>query len=205
MSSAVELNATTDPETADPLALTPTPTLSSVPKEDTSTAPSLQSEVGQMDRLTQLQDSLDRLAFQMLSSLDALHKKAAFAPENGPEPIPVQRSNVEALPADQFSDMTQQLSTDIVARLKEMDVLASSLSTVDQGPEELARLMAEAQADVEAAEEERQAALSRADTLFQDMNSLFRKVVDQSSKDAIRLDDIKAMREREEDSDFRMA
>lgn len=37
------------------------------------------------------------------------------------------------------------------------------------------------------------------------MNSLFRKVVDQSSKDAIRLDDIKAMREREEDSDFRMA
>lgn len=69
---------------------------------------------------------------------------------------------MEALPADQFSDMTQQLSTDIVARLKEMDVLASSLSTVDQGPEELARLMAEAQADVEAAEEERQAALSRA-------------------------------------------
>jgi hypothetical protein len=58
--------------------------------------------------------------------------------------------------------MTQQLSKDIVARLKEMDILASSLSAVSRSGGDERKAMEEAQKEVEKAEAERQDALERA-------------------------------------------
>ncbi|KAI1318647.1 Mediator of RNA polymerase II transcription subunit 21 [Mortierella claussenii] len=75
-----------------------------------------------MDRLTQLQDAIDKLALLFVSSLDHLTKNAPLVSLNQNVPV--------------VTDSAQELALDISRQAKELETLIDNLPGISQTPED---------------------------------------------------------------------
>ncbi|KAF9395763.1 Mediator of RNA polymerase II transcription subunit 21 [Mortierella sp. AD011] len=121
-----------------------------------------------MDRLTQLQDAIDKLALLFVSSLDHLTKNAPLVPLN--QNIPVVNTA-----------SAQELALDISRQAKELETLIDNLPGISQTPEDQTRdleLLGQQNAQ---ATEEYEAAVSEAKILLQEVTLALRDIAEDQS------------------------
>ncbi|KAG0021335.1 Mediator of RNA polymerase II transcription subunit 21 [Entomortierella chlamydospora] len=121
-----------------------------------------------MDRLTQLQDAIDKLALLFVSSLDHLTKNAPLVPLN--QNIPVVNT-----------DSAQELALDISRQAKELETLIDNLPGISQTPEDQTRdleLLGQQNAQ---ATEDYEAAVSEAKILLQEVTLALRDIAEDQS------------------------
>ncbi|KAG0163713.1 hypothetical protein DFQ28_011350 [Apophysomyces sp. BC1034] len=78
-----------------------------------------------MDRVTQLQDSIDAMARMFTNSIHYVHEKSAMAELN--KDMPVAQQKMQAEPPEVFRPNMQELVTDLVKKAKEIDALIEVL------------------------------------------------------------------------------
>ncbi|KAK3829133.1 MAG: hypothetical protein J3Q66DRAFT_324431 [Benniella sp.] len=130
-----------------------------------------------MDRLTQLQDAIDKLALLFVSSLDHLTKNASLVPLNPNVPI----VTVHGLPQDQLQNSAQELALDISRQAKELETLIDNLPGISQTPEDQTldlELLAQQNAK---ATEEYESAVSEARELLQEITVALRDIAEDQS------------------------
>ncbi|KAF9571592.1 hypothetical protein EC968_000409 [Mortierella alpina] len=122
-----------------------------------------------MDRLTQLQDAIDKLALLFVSSLDHLTKKAPLVPLNPNVPVVNTGS-------------AQELALDISRQAKELETLVENLPGLSQTPEDQTRdLESLAQQNAQATEEY-EAAVQEAKELLQEVTLALRGIAEDQSR-----------------------
>ncbi|KAF9294089.1 hypothetical protein BGZ74_011416 [Mortierella antarctica] len=121
-----------------------------------------------MDRLTQLQDAIDKLALLFVSSLDHLTKRAPLVPLNSDVPVVT-------------TGQAQELALDISRQAKELETLIEHLPGISQSPEESTRDLEALARQNELATEEYEAAVAEAKELLQEVTLALRGIaLDQS-------------------------
>ncbi|KAG0099548.1 hypothetical protein BGZ93_007184 [Podila epicladia] len=121
-----------------------------------------------MDRLTQLQDAIDKLALLFVSSLDHLTKRAPLVPLNPDVPVVT-------------TGQAQELALDISRQAKELETLIEHLPGISQSPEEQTRDLEALARQNELATEEYEAAVAEAKELLQEVTLALRGIaLDQS-------------------------
>ncbi|KAF8923066.1 hypothetical protein EDD21DRAFT_387144 [Dissophora ornata] len=131
-----------------------------------------------MDRLTQLQDAIDKLALLFVSSLDHLTKNASLVPLNPNVPVV---NTAHGMPPEQLNNSVQELALDISRQAKELETLIDNLPGIAQSPEDQTHdleLLAQQNAD---ATEEYEAAVSEARELLQDITFALRGIAEDQS------------------------
>ncbi|KAF8955670.1 Mediator of RNA polymerase II transcription subunit 21 [Entomortierella lignicola] len=121
-----------------------------------------------MDRLTQLQDAIDKLALLFVSSLDHLTKNAPLVPLN--QNVPVVNT-----------DSAQELALDISRQAKELETLIDNLPGLSQSPEDQTHdleLLGQQNAQ---ATEEYEAAVLEAKELLQEVTLALRDIAQDQS------------------------
>ncbi|KAF9927861.1 RNA polymerase II mediator complex subunit [Linnemannia zychae] len=86
-----------------------------------------------MDRLTQLQDAIDKMALLFVSSLDHLTKNASLVAVNPNIPIV---STDHGMSQEQLQSSAQELALDISRQAKELEALIDNLPGISQTPED---------------------------------------------------------------------
>lgn len=147
-------------------------------QQDTSTTIIGQATGVSVDRVTQLQDSIDQQCQMLFSSLHYLHKKAGMV--QVAQEIPITQQNTNADNLDEFTARTREIADDICRQAKKIDTLVDSLpgasvSERDQerGFERLKKEDAEATKELEAANQ-------RARELLGDISEMLRNIADRS-------------------------
>ncbi|KAF9328614.1 hypothetical protein BG006_008217 [Podila minutissima] len=121
-----------------------------------------------MDRLTQLQDAIDKLALLFVSSLDHLTKHAPLVPLNPDVPVVT-------------TGQAQELALDISRQAKELETLIEHLPGISQSPEESTRDLEALARQNELATEDYEAAVAEAKELLQEVTLALRGIaLDQS-------------------------
>ncbi|KAG0030406.1 hypothetical protein BGZ81_002693 [Podila clonocystis] len=121
-----------------------------------------------MDRLTQLQDAIDKLALLFVSSLDHLTKRAPLVPLNPDVPVVT-------------AGQAQELALDISRQAKELETLIEHLPGIAQSPEDQTRDLEALARQNELATEEYEAAVAEAKELLQEVTLALRGIaLDQS-------------------------
>ncbi|KAF9433975.1 Mediator of RNA polymerase II transcription subunit 21 [Entomortierella beljakovae] len=131
-----------------------------------------------MDRLTQLQDAIDKLALLFVSSLDHLTKNAPLVPLNQNVPIV---NTVHGIPHEQLQNSAQELALDISRQAKELETLIENLPGLSQSPEDQTRdleLLGQQNAQ---ATEEYEAAVLEAKELLQEVTLALRDIAQDQS------------------------
>ncbi|ORX95864.1 hypothetical protein K493DRAFT_337171 [Basidiobolus meristosporus CBS 931.73] len=133
-----------------------------------------------MDRLTQLQDSIDQLALMFVSSVDYLQGKSAMVTSN-PE-FPVTKANERADPPDVFKKSTRELAADICKHAKQIDTLVEALPGIKHTEADQIRLLETLDQEnaVVCAQYEEQ--LVRAKTLLKEVTDTLRVITDDQSQ-----------------------
>ncbi|KAF9380524.1 hypothetical protein CPC16_010285 [Podila verticillata] len=131
-----------------------------------------------MDRLTQLQDAIDKLALLFVSSLDHLTKRAPLVPLNLDVPVV---TTDHGIPQDQLQSQAQELALDISRQAKELETLIEHLPGISQSPEDQTRDLEALARQNELATEEYEAAVAEAKELLQEVTLALRGIaLDQS-------------------------
>ncbi|KAG0329599.1 hypothetical protein BG000_012028 [Podila horticola] len=121
-----------------------------------------------MDRLTQLQDAIDKLALLFVSSLDHLTKRAPLVPLNPDVPVVT-------------TGQAQELALDISRQAKELETLIDHLPGIAQSPEDQTGDLEALARQNELATEEYEAAVAEAKELLQEVTLALRGIaLDQS-------------------------
>ncbi|KAF9935107.1 hypothetical protein KVV02_006688 [Mortierella alpina] len=132
-----------------------------------------------MDRLTQLQDAIDKLALLFVSSLDHLTKKAPLVPLN--PNVPVVNTD-HLMPQEQMLSSAQELALDISRQAKELETLVENLPGLSQTPEDQTTdLESLAQQNAQATEEY-EAAVLEAKELLQEVTLALRGIAEDQSR-----------------------
>ncbi|KAF7731382.1 hypothetical protein EC973_000190 [Apophysomyces ossiformis] len=90
-----------------------------------------------MDRVTQLQDSIDAMARMFTNSIHYVHEKSAMAELN--KDIPVAQQKVQAESPEIFQANMQELVTDLVKKAKEIDALIEVLPGIKHSEDDQIR------------------------------------------------------------------
>ncbi|KAG0198950.1 hypothetical protein BGX28_007693 [Mortierella sp. GBA30] len=122
-----------------------------------------------MDRLTQLQDAIDKLALLFVSSLDHLTKKAPLMPLNPNVPVVNEGS-------------AQELALDISRQAKELEMLVENLPGLSQTPEDQTRDLESLAQQNAQANEEYEAAVLEAKELLQEVTLALRGIAEDQSR-----------------------
>ncbi|KAG0232654.1 RNA polymerase II mediator complex subunit [Actinomortierella wolfii] len=121
-----------------------------------------------MDRLTQLQDAIDKLALLFFSSVDHLTRNAPLLPLNNDIPIVT-------------TDTAQELAQDISRHAKALEMLIDNLPGIGQTPEDQLRDLEELAQQNAIANQEYDEAVSEAKALLQEITFALRNIaLDQS-------------------------
>ncbi|KAF9162711.1 Mediator of RNA polymerase II transcription subunit 21 [Actinomortierella ambigua] len=121
-----------------------------------------------MDRLTQLQDAIDKLALLFFSSLDHLTRNAPLLPLNNDVPIVT-------------TDAAQELALDISRHAKDLEMLVDNLPGIDQTPEDQLRDLEDLAHQNALANQEYDEAVAEAKALLQEITFALRGIaLDQS-------------------------
>ncbi|KAG0282827.1 RNA polymerase II mediator complex subunit [Linnemannia gamsii] len=131
-----------------------------------------------MDRLTQLQDAIDKMALLFVSSLDHLTKNAPLVPLHPNVPVV---STDHGMAQDHLQSSAQELALDISRQAKELEALIDNLPGISQTPEaqihdleDLAQQNADATVEYEMAVQE-------AKELLQDVTFALRRIAEDQS------------------------
>ncbi|KAG0351617.1 hypothetical protein BGZ54_003165 [Gamsiella multidivaricata] len=131
-----------------------------------------------MDRLTQLQDAIDKLALLFVSSLDHLTKNAPLVPLNPNVPV----VTVHGMPQEQLQNSAQELALDISRQAKELETLIDNLPGITQSLEDqTCDLEALARQNAQATEEY-EAAVLEARELLQEITLALRGIAEDQSR-----------------------
>ncbi|KAF9117778.1 RNA polymerase II mediator complex subunit [Mortierella sp. 14UC] len=131
-----------------------------------------------MDRLTQLQDAIDKMALLFVSSLDHLTKNAPLVPLHLNVPVV---SNDHGMPVDQLQNSAQELALDISRQAKELEALIDNLPGISQTPEaQIHELEVLAQENADATLEY-EAAVKEAKELLQEVTLALRRIAEDQS------------------------
>ncbi|KAK3815905.1 MAG: hypothetical protein JOS17DRAFT_759250 [Linnemannia elongata] len=131
-----------------------------------------------MDRLTQLQDAIDKMALLFVSSLDHLTKNAPLVPLHPNVPVV---STDHGMPHDQLQNSAQELALDISRQAKELEALIDNLPGISQTPEaQIHDLENLAQQNADATVEY-ELAVKEAQELLQDVTFALRRIAEDQS------------------------
>ncbi|KAJ1826652.1 hypothetical protein LPJ56_002070 [Coemansia sp. RSA 2599] len=133
-----------------------------------------------IDRVTQLQDSIDQQCQMLFKSLHYLHKKAGMV-QVAPE-IPVTQQNEGADSADEFTARTQEIANDICRQAKKIDALVESLPGVSVSESDQERKFVELSQENDAATRDLEEANKRARALLGDISGILREIADNAGK-----------------------
>ncbi|KAJ1722456.1 hypothetical protein LPJ53_003140 [Coemansia erecta] len=133
-----------------------------------------------IDRVTQLQDSIDQQCQMLFSSLHYLHKKAGMV-QVAPS-IPVTQHNEGADSADEFTSRTREIANDICRQAKKIDTLIESLPGVAVSESDQEREFGELRAENEEATRELEEANKRARVLLGDISAILQSIADNAGK-----------------------
>ncbi|KAL1915825.1 uncharacterized protein VTP21DRAFT_6213 [Calcarisporiella thermophila] len=137
--------------------------------------------VSNMDRLTQLQNSIDQLARQFIASISYLHDKSSLVQLN--PSIPVDSSaGTNPDPSEVFNQNTRELATDICKKAKEIDALIEALPGIDRTEADQIKMLEEVEAQNVEANREHRKAVERAESLLNQVTTALRAIADDQSK-----------------------
>ncbi|KAJ2861562.1 hypothetical protein GGH94_004809 [Coemansia aciculifera] len=142
--------------------------------------PSAQAAGVHVDRVTQLQDSIDQQCKLLFSSLHYLHKKAGMV-QIGSE-IAVTNQNIGADQTDEFTVRSQEIANDICCQAKKIDTLIESLPGVSISEVEQEREFAALNEENESASRELAEATKMAHALLRDISATLRTIADNAGK-----------------------
>ncbi|GJJ72217.1 mediator of RNA polymerase II transcription subunit 21 [Entomortierella parvispora] len=132
-----------------------------------------------MDRLTQLQDAIDKLALLFVSSLDHLSKNAPLVALNPDVPVV---TTEHGMPKEILQASAQELALDISRQAKELETLIENLPPITQTPEEQTLDLELLAQENDRATEEYEAAVLEAKKLLQEVTQALREIaMDQSN------------------------
>ncbi|KAH8798702.1 hypothetical protein DL96DRAFT_1509166 [Flagelloscypha sp. PMI_526] len=97
-------------------------------------------ELSNMDRITQLQDEIQRLLTIMSSTITYLTTRTTFLQINAEIPVTKQRNPDKFDTADVFEDNSKELVADLLAKAKQIETLINSLPIPEQEEEQDQRL-----------------------------------------------------------------
>ncbi|KAJ2216978.1 hypothetical protein GGH19_001173 [Coemansia sp. RSA 1807] len=129
-----------------------------------------------IDRVTQLQDSVDEQCKMLFSSLHYLHKRAGMVQVSSDIPVTQQNSNAES--SDDFSQRTQEIATDICRQAKKIDTLAESLPGTTNAIGELEKDFQELNRENEQVTVELQEANRQARELLDSLSAMLTAIAD---------------------------
>ncbi|KAJ2401525.1 hypothetical protein GGI23_001341 [Coemansia sp. RSA 2559] len=135
-----------------------------------------------IDRVTQLQDSIDEQCQMLFNSLGYLHRKAGMA-QVAPD-IPITQQNTNSASKDEFSARTQEIANDICCQAKKIDALIDSLPGVSVSESDQEREFVELGKEDEAATRELEEAGREARALLKEISSTLREIADNAGKQA---------------------
>ncbi|KAI9593653.1 hypothetical protein BDF19DRAFT_497596 [Syncephalis fuscata] len=136
----------------------------------------LETEQGSMDRVSQLQDAVDQLTVQFVSSLDYLSTRAPMVAHD--DTVAAARSHERALSLDKLEQESRELASDIAKRCQQVDTLIDALPTHELSEKEEAAVFQQLERDNQQADEAYKAAVEHAKTLLQQLKNALRSVAD---------------------------
>ncbi|KAI8058482.1 hypothetical protein BDF22DRAFT_666097 [Syncephalis plumigaleata] len=137
---------------------------------------SIETEQGSMDRVSQLQDAVDQLTVQFVSSLDYLSTRAPMVAHD--TTVAAARSHERALPLDQLEKESRELASDIAKRCRQIDTLIDALPTHELSKEEEAAVFAKLEQENQQADDAYKAAVEHAKSLLDQLKNALRAVAD---------------------------
>ncbi|TCD71390.1 hypothetical protein EIP91_010096 [Steccherinum ochraceum] len=134
-------------------------------------------ELSHMDRITQLQDEIQKLLTIMSSSIAYLTAKANFVQVSPEVPITKQRNPDKVDAPDVFDANKRELVTDLMVKAKQVEYLINSLPEPE--PEEAqARRLGHLEEEMKRANEEYIRAVERAKNLHARVAEVLRSMLD---------------------------
>ncbi|KAH8111450.1 hypothetical protein DFH11DRAFT_607167 [Phellopilus nigrolimitatus] len=135
-------------------------------------------ELSHMDRITQLQDEIERLLTIMSASIAYLCAKTNFQQVSEMIPVTKQRNPEKVDPAEVFEANKKELVADLVAKAKQVEVLIQSLP-VPESEEAQALRFQKLEDEMQEANEGYVAALNRAKDLHAQVSDVLREMLDE--------------------------
>ncbi|KAF8329111.1 uncharacterized protein EI90DRAFT_3155481 [Cantharellus anzutake] len=139
---------------------------------------SLLQELSEMDRLTQLQDSIDELLTVMSSSIHYLITRADFEQLNPDIPITKSRGDKAASP-EEFEATKKDLVNSLVMQAKKIEILIRALPAPVSEQQQVENL-AELRHEMEGANREYRAAVQRASELHAEFTKILGMMLEKS-------------------------
>ncbi|KAJ1652799.1 hypothetical protein IWQ61_006946 [Dispira simplex] len=138
-------------------------------------------EYSLMDRVTQLQNSIDQMSQMFVSGLDYLHTRAPMVAVN-PQ-FPVTKNNERGEPPDVFEKAMREFATDVVKQNRQIHTLIQALPRVELSEsEQLAQFDALTQRNQEAADTLR-ASIRQAQTMLDHVVFALRLIADDQTQE----------------------
>ncbi|KAF8139805.1 hypothetical protein EV363DRAFT_1392730 [Boletus edulis] len=134
-------------------------------------------DLSHMDRITQLQDEIQRLLMIMSSSIGYLTSRSTFVQVSPDIPITKTRNPDKFDPPDVFQANKHELVDDLIVKAKQIQVLLQSLPVPEPEETQAHRLDALETAMTEA-NEEYMGAVDRAKRLHRQYSELLRSLLD---------------------------
>ncbi|KAJ2633461.1 hypothetical protein H4R22_000459 [Coemansia sp. RSA 1290] len=134
----------------------------------------------EIDRVTQLQDSIDEQCKMLFKSLHYLHKRAGMVQVSSDIPVTQQNSNAED--AGDFSLRTQEIATDICRQAKKIDALIEALPGASSSDSELEAEFQRLNAENKQATLELQQAKEQASNLSDKLSAMLKTIADSAGK-----------------------
>ncbi|KAF9242331.1 hypothetical protein BU15DRAFT_86906 [Melanogaster broomeanus] len=134
-------------------------------------------DLSHMDRITQLQDEIQRLLMIMSSSIAYLTTRSTFLQVSEEIPITKQRNPDKFDPPEVFEANKKELVDDLIVKAKQIEVLIQSLPVPEPEEQQAKRLQA-LESEMAEANDEYIRAVDRAKSLHRQFSDLLRMMLD---------------------------
>ncbi|KAI1755232.1 mediator of RNA polymerase II transcription subunit 21 [Xylaria castorea] len=134
------------------------------------------------DRLTQLQDAVDQLATQFISSINYInqhHSLETLGPRDQIVVIPKQEADqqeVDPHPEDVFRPALVELAQDLITKEQQIELLISILPGLDNSEQDQERNIRELEEELKVAEAQRQEAIKEREETLAKINAVIRSI-----------------------------
>ncbi|KAF9229790.1 hypothetical protein BS17DRAFT_40834 [Gyrodon lividus] len=139
-------------------------------------------DLSHMDRITQLQDEIQRLLMIMSSSIGYLTSRSTFLQVTPEIPITKQRNPDKYDPPEVFEANQKELVDDLIVKAKQIEVLIQSLPVPEPEEQQAKRLQA-LENEMTEVNEEYIRAVDRAKNLHRQFSELLRMMLDNADID----------------------
>ncbi|KAI8881931.1 hypothetical protein K501DRAFT_222162 [Backusella circina FSU 941] len=133
-----------------------------------------------MDRLTQLQNSIDAMARMFTNSIYYVHEKSAMVELNSE--LPVSNPKVLADDPQVFQDNIKELVSDLVKKTKEVDTLIEALPGIKDTEEEQVDILKKLEEDNKEANQEYEEAVKELESVKNQISQALRMIATDQSQ-----------------------